>query len=50
MIRNLRKDFNKNFALFDAEENTEEPLNGRGTSDSLLFRTELSNLLRTVLA
>ena len=44
MIRNLRKDFNKNFALSDTGDNTKDPLNGRDTSDSLLLRTLLVNL------
>ena len=44
MIRNLRKDFNKNFALPDAGDNTKDPLNGGGISDSLLSRTVLGNL------
>ena len=45
MIRNLTKDFDKNFALPDAGDNTEDPLNGGGISDSLLFRKVLANLL-----
>ena len=44
MIRNLRKDFNKSFALPDAGDNTKDPLNGGGISDSLLLRTALANL------
>ena len=46
MIRNLRKDFDKKFfALPDAGDNTKDPLNGGGISDSLLLRTVLANLL-----
>ena len=44
MIRNLRKDFEKNFALPDACDNTKDLLNGGGISDSLLLRTVLANL------
>ena len=44
MIRNLRKDFNKSFALPDTGNNTKDPLNGGGISDSLLLRTVLANL------
>ena len=44
MIRKLRKDFDKNFALQDAGDNTKNPLNGGGISDSLLLRTVLTNL------
>ena len=44
MIRNLRKDFDKNFVLPDAGDNTKDPLNGGGISDSLLLRTVLANL------
>ena len=39
MIRNLRKDFNKNVALADAGHSTKDPLYGGGISDSLLSRT-----------
>ena len=44
MIRNLRKDFDKNFAVPDAWDNTTDPLNGGGISDSLLLATVLANL------
>ena len=44
MIRNLGKDFNKNFALPHAGDKTKDPLNGGGISDSILLRTVLANL------
>ena len=44
MIRNTRKDFNKNFVLPDAGGKVKDPLNGGGISDSLLLRTVLENL------
>ena len=45
MIRNLRKDFNKNVALSDAEDNPWDPLNGGGTSDSLFFENSISKFI-----
>ena len=44
MIRNLRKNFSKNFALPDAGGKTKDPLNGGGISDSLFLRAVLANL------
>ena len=44
MIRNLRKDSNESVALSDKGDNTKDPLNGGGISDSLLLRTVLANL------